>query len=233
MMFKNKKTIHTACVFFIIAEICLSFLIQATSNCTEGLQFASVALACVFCFLSIGKGKSYIFTQAGLIATVFADFFLVVLSPRNQLGGMICFSFAQIFYFLRLYSEDRSSKSRSIHLTVRAILSATAIVATALVLGENTDALAVVSVFYYANLILNVIFSFAVPKSFTIFVIGLICFVLCDTIIGLTNIAPYLPAVGDFVSDLLSTLEFDPAWMFYVPSQTLIAMSVLPKITKE
>ena len=111
-MIKNRKLIFAACAVFSAVEIYLSYLIQTTSARVNPIQYSAVLLACIFCFLSVEKSKSYIFTQAGLIATVCADYFLVHILEMDQLSGMIRFAFAQIFYFLRLYFEETDIKRK-------------------------------------------------------------------------------------------------------------------------
>lgn len=229
-MIKSKKILFPACALFIAAEIYLSYLIQISAG--DGVilpQYISVILACLFCFISIEKTKTYFLTQGALIATVCADYFLIYVPERQQLYGMLCFSVAQLLYFLRIYLDDESKKRKKAHLILRFAVSVLGIAATILVLGEKSDAVALVSVFYYANLVLNLIFSFIQFKSSKLLAIGLLCFLLCDTVIGLANIGPYFQIEEDsFIAKLLDP-GFDPAWMFYVPSQALLAMSVLPK----
>ena len=151
------------------------------------------------------------------------------LQPQNKLGGMIFFSLAQIAYFVKIYLDDENKIRRKVHLMLRAVLSTVAVVATFLVLGQNADLVAVVSVFYYANLILNLVFSFILFKKAPFMAIGFLCFILCDTVIGLANMKPYLPLPeGSFIYKILYP-GFDPAWAFYVPSQALLATSLIHK----
>lgn len=227
-MLKNKKIIIPACILFICIEAVLGYLIQKGSHeLVYARQYFSVILAALFCLLSAEKSKSYIFTQLALFATVGADYFLVHLKAQDKLSGMLCFAIVQIFYFLRLISEDENKKRRTVHIILRASLSLVAICITLLVLNKKADALAIVSVFYYANLILNTVFAFISYKRSPLLAIGLLCFLLCDTVIGFENIGPYLQIPADsFIHKLLNP-GFDPAWAFYVPSQALLSMSIL------
>ena len=102
-----------------------------------------------------------------------------------------------------------------------------------MVLGENTDALALVSMFYYANLILNIVFAFFNFKKSWVLIFGLICFLICDTFIGVSNMVAYINLENNpFLYTLLNP-GFNAAWAFYVPSQTLLAISLLPEKTKK
>jgi hypothetical protein len=146
---------------------------------------------------------------------------------------MICFSVTQITYFLRIYFEDENQTRKKVHLVLRASLSLIILISTCLVLGKQTDVLALVSIFYYVNLVLNIVFSFFNFKNSWIFTIGLICFVICDTFIGLANIGPYIDLHNNpFLLKLLNP-GFNVAWAFYVPSQTLLAISLLPNKLKK
>jgi hypothetical protein len=157
-----------------------------------------------------------------------ADWFLVVTKPMEQLTAMIFFSVTQICYFLRLYISEDNAKKRALHCIIRASLVAIALALTFIVLKDKTDALSLVSLFYYANLIMNIIAAFAQFKKFPILAIGLLLFLMCDTFIGLDVMAKsYIPIQdGSFLHSVLHS-GLNIGWIFYVPSQALIAISLL------
>ena len=228
---KNTILLTLSCIF-VLVEMHLCNLIQTTSP-PNAIQYLSVILACLFCILFAEKTKSYAFTQLALVFTVFADFFLVYLERPNKLFAMICFSVTQIAYFLRIYFEEENKTLKKVHLILRVALSLIILIATSFVLGENTDALALVSMFYYVNLMLNIAFSFFNFKKSWIFTLGLICFILCDTFIGLASLGAYVDLSNNqFLLKLLNP-GFNVAWAFYVPSQTLLAISLLPDKIKK
>ena len=232
---KNNKKIFfiSMCAMFFATQGILGYYIQNPMfSSSNSFQYTSVALACAFCLIFAERSYSYLFTQLALIFTLCADYFLVYHTTPFQLEGMICFCFAQAAYFLRIYFEHESSLRRRVHLILRAVISIGAMLGAYIVLGEATDPVAVVSVFYYANLILNLVFSFISFKKAPIMAIGFLCFLLCDTFIGLANIGPYLTfPEGSFIHKLLDP-GFDPSWAFYVPSQALLAMSLLHRKIK-
>ena len=231
-MLKNKRLLIALSLAFVIIEIALGIIIQ-TPHSNNYIQYFAIALACVFCSIFFEKSKSYLFTQIALIFTVLADFFLVYLYPIEQLNGMIFFAGTQIAYFLRIYFEEQNAKIRKIHLRTRIIASIVAIVATFIVLGKNTDALAIVSIFYYANLILNIVFAFINFKNEQILAIGLVFFVICDTFVGFGSIGPYMTlSEGSLIYKILNS-GVNVAWIFYVPSQMLLAISLLPNKIKK
>lgn len=232
IMLKSKKVLIPSVIIFCVIEATLGVLLQRAPY-GYYYSFYSVVLACVFFILFAERSLSYILTQVALIATICADYFLVLLFAKDKLTAMIFFAVVQIAYFLRIYLEDESKKRRVWHIASRVILSVIGAVLTYSVLGPATDALALVSIFYYANLILNVVFAFLSFKRHSVLAIGLFLFFLCDTVIGLSLLNLYFPISQD--SSLYAIIHpgFDLAWAFYLPSQTLIALSLLPKRLKK
>lgn len=226
-MLKNKKAIIIALSSFLAIQSVLFVLVQTTKGeIHDVVSFAVVVLSALFMLLCIQRSKSYILMQIGLICTVFADLFLVVIDPMIQLPAMVFFSGTQICYFLRIYFTT-SKKEKLIHLILRASLIVIIQIITVIVLKEKTDALSLVSMFYYTNLVLNVVFAFIHFKKLPLFAIGLVLFLLCDTIIGLDIMAEsYITGKAlETFNSILTGLNW--AWVFYVPSQALLGISLL------
>lgn len=214
---------------FVAAEITLGILLQVQhGRAVTVCSYASVILACLFFLLFASRSVAYFSTQLGLFCTVGADFFLVWLPERQQLPAMLFFSVAQLAYFARLYAADTNAKRRRLHILLRLALSVLILPVTALVLREDTDAVALVSMFYYVNLIVNIVFAFWQIERPPLFAVGLLLFLCCDTLIGLAYLDAYFPLSTDSLIWRITHLGFDPAWAFYVPSQSLIALSLLP-----
>ena len=230
-MCKRKAFLLVASILFILIEATLGYLIQTA----EGLVahcYSAVVIACYFFLLFAEKSPTFWLTQIGLFYTVCADWFLVVLVPMRQLTAMLFFSVTQLAYAVRLYLDSSSRRRRMLQIWVRAALSVFAIVLTASVLQGSTDPLALVSLFCYATLIGNVIFAFAQGKRNLLFAIGLLFFLCCDTLIGLSCLGQYFPIAEDSMLYTVINPGFNLAWAFYVPSQALIALSLLPKKLK-
>lgn len=223
----NRKTLLITGLFIII-EIILGILIQFSHHTLHiVLCYSSVVLACVFSFVFITK-KDFFLTQLGLLFTVFADLFLVVITPMLQIPAMICFSITQMCYFLRLYLNENSKKEKLIHIITRITTSILIIIITIIVLKEKTDFLSIISTFYYANLLINIIFAFRKSNKSILFPIGLLLFSLCDLQIGIKILNDsYINVSNNIILEFLSDPPFNFAWLFYVPSQTLIALSVI------
>lgn len=229
-MIKNKKTLIASLSVFIAVEAILGYLLQtANGELIPYFCFSSVVLACLFCTAFAEKSKAYLLTQLALVCTVCADFFLLITPVREQFIAMIFFSITQLAYFIRLYVYDENKTRKVWHISIRAFLSLLAITMTLVVLGESADAVAIISMFYYANLIANIIFAFAQFRQNQIFAIGLLLFAMCDALIGFAFLDEYMAISPDSVIYKIIHPGFDLAWAFYLPSQVLLSISLLPK----
>lgn len=227
-MRRNKRLLAAAVLLFLCVAYALAVLLQITEEpAVSYYSFGLVVLCCLFCALFAEKSPAYGLTQLALFTTVCADYFLVYSDNVHPLPAMLFFSVTQLCYFGRLYLTDSCPKRRRVQLFLRVGLSAFALLLTVLILGESTDALALVSMFYYANLILNVIFAF-VGRQDTLLAIGLLLFLLCDTCVGLGNLYAYLP-VNEAALNRVLYGYCNLAWVFYSPSQVLLALSLLPR----
>ena len=143
---QTRKIIPFIC--FLIAESILYYFILTAGGQTLVItSYASIVL----CFLFALQGiKTRPLMVAGLLCTVGADFCLVICSPIEQLWGMVFFLGAQTLYAIQLHKQQKNN----IILLIRMILNVVAALVAVLVLKENLDALAMVSVCYYANLIM-------------------------------------------------------------------------------
>ena len=234
-MAKTKKTLFLLTIDFLLIEIIMAFLMNNVSGMFSVFAYAYIVCAAIFCALFKEKTTDYIFTQLGLIATLAADFFLVLLPVQDRLPGMICFSAVQIFYFLRIYFADKSKTRRLVHLILRIVLSVGIVAVTLAVVGIYADPVIVVSMFYYVNLLLNAIFAFIDFGSSGIFAIGLLCFIVSDTVIGFHELDDYIGAqpIVEEVMVQIKRSKIDLIYGFYLPAQAFIAMSPAHKLFKK
>lgn len=228
-MLKHKNILAGAVVLFLLVEYALAVLLQITEEpAVSYYSFALVVLCGLFCALFAEESAVYGFTQAALVTTACADYFLVLSDNVRPLPAMLFFSVTQLCYFGRLYVTDGCQKRRRVHLYLRAGVSLAALLITVLMLGGDTDALALVSMFYYANLILNVAFAFVGWRQSPLLAVGLLLFLFCDTCVGIGNLYVYLP-VNEAVLNRVLYGYCNLAWVFYSPSQVLIALSMLSR----
>lgn len=203
---------------FLLIEFTLFVLLLSFGGM---LRVACEYAAIVLCFAFAIFNRASLWIICGLACTVAADFFLVVCAPAQQLWGMVFFSVTQIFYGIFL----QRAQKRKVFLLIRLLLIVAAEIAAIAVLGEKLDALAAVSMFYYANLTASIIQAFACFSKQKWFAVALVLFLLCDTVIGLqAAVGAYLPISENTLIYKIIFMDFHLSWFFYLPSQVLIAM---------
>lgn len=226
----NKKHFLVATTLFVVAQIILSIFIQKTGDITYGiLTVSSVTLACVFVIINYNKSRFNFIMIIALVNTLIADLFLsrLFLFDTTQFVAMCFFVVVQACYFLIIYDRHNSQNAKIAHLIIRIIISLVAVVLTIVVLGDKVNGLVIITMLYFANLLLNLIYSFIQIKKSILLPIGLLFFVLCDICIGLHVIDTTMMTIPP--TSLLYPIVhsgINLAWAFYVPSQTILALSV-------
>ena len=207
-------------VFLLIEMMLYCFILATGGTVLVACEFAAIVLCFVYALIRAGKRDMLL--VSALACTVGADFCLVVRDPIERLWGMVFFLAAQTLYAVKLH---RTVRGRALLIVRIALVAAAAIIALA-VLRERTDALALVSMTYYASLIANILVSARRIKTAPLLFIGFVPFLLCDTVIGLQVAADaYLPiAEGSRFYNILF-VNFNLAWFFYLPSQVCLALS--------
>ena len=220
-MIRNDKIKKIITLIFICIEF-ISFILILTigENIQKIIQFSAIILCFLYSLINLKKDS--LFFSIGLMFTVMADLCLVVCNPIERLGGMIFFLIVQTLYFVKIHS----SKKSKIILSVRFGLIGLIELIGYLVLKNSMDLLVIVSLAYYVMLIMNIIESFIDFKDNKILPIGLVLFVLCDTVIGLQVMSDlYLKLNEASIIYKLIFSGFDLAWFFYLPSQVLISLN--------
>lgn len=215
----DRKQEATLTFCFVGISCVLYFFILTTGGLSLTLTSYTAIIGCFVFALSRGQNK---FIIGGLACTVGADFFLVVCNPIQQFWGMVFFLGAQSLYAAMLHL----SRPGKIFVIIRIALIAVAEAITVAILKGNTDPLAAISICYYVNLIFNIVMAFLQFKRYRLFAIGLVFFLLCDTVIGLQVMSSsYLPIPDGSLLDKILSVPFNLAWLFYLPSQVLISLS--------
>ena len=219
---KNNKRKILLTLFLMTEAVLYGLILTSGGKLLIWSEYISIILCFLFSLFCFQKPLLI----GGLALTLCADFCLVICDPIQQLWGMVFFLGAQTFYAAHLHVYDK----RASLLIIRLVLTIAGLGIALLVLGENVDALALVSIAYYANLIMNLIVSATQWKKCKLLPIGFLLFILCDTVIGLQVASMgYLPiAEGSFLHKLIF-MPFNLSWFFYLPSQVLIALSCLRK----
>ena len=210
---------------FLVLELILYYLIlTAGGDLLRWSSYISIILCFIYAVCNLRKSNWLL--VGGLLFTVCADTCLVYCQPMEQLWGMVFFLCAQTLYCRYLHR----SKANTLTLTIRMILIAIAEVICVIVLRNKTDALVVISICYYVNLIMNIVDAFLRRKAQSLLPVALVLFLMCDTVIGLQVASGgYLPiSEGTWLHSLLFC-GFNLSWFFYLPSQVFIALSTQKK----
>ena len=206
---------------FLLAELGLYYLVlTAGGKVLVASSFGAIVLCFLFALSQTGKGNRLV--VAGLGCTVLADFCLVICDPIQRLWGMVFFLGTQILYAAKLHRVKKNKRL----LILRCLLTVAAAGMAVLVLGEKTDPLALISLCYYANLAVNILAAFGSFRKNRLLAVGLVLFLLCDTVVGLQVASDlYLPIAEGMLLHRILFSGFNLAWFFYLPSQVLIALS--------
>ena len=230
-MEKSKSCLKPVALAFVLTEFVLGVLVQLIGGDIKRiLCFSSVALSLVFSIIILNKSSERVTTSLALLFTVVSDVFLVLCSPPKRIVAMLSFSAVQICYFLRLYLNTNEKREKTRHLAIRCLLIFAFMLACALVLWDGCDALSLISVFYFANLLTNLIVAFLKKGESILFPLGLLCFALCDLFVGFSVMSElYFEFAEGTIFYNLANPPLDLVWIFYVPSQTLIPLSLITK----
>ena len=213
---KNKKDILLICFLF-LETILYYFILTSSGKLLIWSEYSAIILCFLFALVNF---KSPLMI-AGLAMTLGADFCLVICEPIQQLWGMVFFLMAQTFYAIKLHRQGLCKGL----LIARLGASVAAVIISFSVLRENADALALVSMCYYVNLIMNLICAFARFRDNKWMAIGFVLFLLCDTVIGLQVAAGgYLPIPEGSMIHRIIFSGFHLSWFFYLPSQVMLAL---------
>lgn len=231
----RKKYVTPAIIIFSIIEIILlGFVLFGISPYRRYCSYGTVCLSFAFslCFISY-KNKNYLI-QFALFFTIIADFYLVLLKSDEKLIAMISFSIAQIFYAAEIHKKTIKEKPRKIFLYFRIFAILIAEFLCFVVLKNKVDFLSLISLFYFANLLITTAQAFYNFKHSKLFAIGLLLFILCDIVIGLQGLfTMYFDLNSNLLIYKIIFSRYNLAWHFYVPSQTLIAITAAVQLKKK
>lgn len=192
----------------------LALDLTGQGGATIWLKYAGVLLCLAFSLWCALRGGDRLVPPA-LALTALADLFLLVLDRWYPLGVVI-FLFAQSAYLIRL----RLASGRA-WWPVRAgvpLLAALALYA----LGQAT-ALDLLAGLYFSQLAVNAVLAWTQPgRRWRLFALGLSLFICCDLCVGAFNSPGLVPAGAYRFAQV-------GMWLFYLPSQVLIALSALPE----
>lgn len=174
------------------------------------VKYAGVLLCLAFACRAAARGGDRLVPPA-LALTALADLFLLVLNRYYPLGVAI-FLAVQTLYLLRLRRAGADSA-----LWLRAGLAL--VLALAVYALELASPLNLLVCLYFSQLLSNACLAWTVRgRRWRRFALGLALFVGCDVCVGLFNLPGLVPGA-------LYQFARVGMWLFYLPSQVLIALS--------
>ena len=224
---------------FCVVEAILLSLILFTDFYTTYVCFSVIITCFLATFIFIKDAKFNFLVSIALLFTVISDFFLVVLFSYHpheffQSLAVTTFSVTQLCYFAYLIVNTSGSQIQR-HITIRIITCVVAIVLPIFILQDSANYLALITMFYFANLLVSTAYAFRNYKKSPLFAIGLLFFVLCDIFVGMKmghGVFFNIPENSFWYK--LFFCDFNFMWLFYTISQTLIVLSLkYNKLEKE
>lgn len=179
---------------------------------TISIKYAGVLLCLAFSLLGASKGGDKLVPLA-LALTAGADWFLLVRNDHYA-AGIVLFLCVQTVYLVRL---RRAGAGSAYPLRTGLALGA----GLAVYAAKMASPVNLLAALYFSQLLSNTALAWTLKGArWRTFALGLTLFVGCDACVGLFNALP--PA-----SPLYPAVSIG-MWLFYLPSQVLIALSALP-----
>lgn len=169
----------------------------------------------------------------GMFITIIADLCLIILDFFTL--GVLLFTLVQITYSVRY--TNKNIKVTLINFFIIFIFIAFGY-GIAILFIEEISILLPISLFYGICLLVSVIKAIKASnnnlytsKSKHMIVFGMVLFLLCDTCVALSNITMIFPLSG-YIMTSLSAIASLLIWVFYLPSQLLLALSGNGRISR-
>lgn len=220
---KRMNLIFIACLSVIEVAFFILILFFGNLPNMHVVSYISIVVCFLFSLFFVFQSHKYLI-PIGLFFTLLADLFLILLGDEElRVYGMLFFMMVQFIYGFYLLKHDLKHKTPT--LIIRISLTVVLLGIGIFVLKEKTDFLSVFSLIYLANLVSNIIACCFNLKRYYLFFIALLLFFMCDIYTGLVIAdGTYLHYVENGFFYHLVNLDFNITWLFYIPSQTLIAI---------
>ena len=212
-MERKKFTAAFLIVEGILYALFLSMDLTALRGQTVPIKYSGILLCLGFALLARVKWGGDWLVPLALALTAGADWFLLVRGDHYALG-IALFLCVQTVYYLR---QRRAGVPAAYPLRAGLALVA----GLGLYLLNLATPVNLLAGLYFSQLLSNTILSWTRPgRRWRLFALGLTLFVGCDTCVGLFNA---LPAASPLYPAVAVGM-----WLFYLPSQVLIALTALP-----
>lgn len=230
----SKRVLLISLVCFLVIEAILFALILFIPSVTNINPFCYISI--VMCFLFGGflflshRSKFALLVVIALFFTVVSDTFLVLLNKylcvTTQSLGMSSFLLVQVAYFFAIWILTKDKRELWANIITRSALFIVLEVVGIIILRSSFNYLTFISLLYFANLLTNIVFAFFHVKEKPFLAIGLLLFIGCDLFIGLQALCDMLGISSSSVFYQIVYYPFNFSWLFYLPSQVLLACSI-------
>lgn len=223
----RQKRGHTlyGTIVFCIAGVCLQLLyllIYPTGDACRRLEYALVLVCLGYSLYAHSLDVEGCLCVTALAFTAAADFFLVALRDAQFIPGVAMFAVAQLCWAGRLlYLEE--GRRRLTHLASWAC-TAGALAIVSIVVARGADPLLLLCAVYFSLLLTTVLFSWLTPKNL-LFALGMTLFLGCDLFVMANNAGCYMDIAAMPLLQSMNAIPFNMIWLFYGPSQMLLALS--------
>ena len=200
----------------------LFLLLYPSGDLCRLFEYALVLACAAFACAYRNETTDGLLTLMALLLTAGADLFLVALKEAQWIPGMAVFCFAQLFWALRLLLMEEGRR-RFIHVLIWALTCGTLLI-VAVIATRGGDALLLLCTVYGSLLLTTVFFGWLTPRN-RLFTLGMTLFLGCDIFVAVNNAALYLDLGAYPLLKTLHDIPFNMMWLFYGPSQMLLALS--------
>lgn len=218
------------------------------------LKFTVIIICFCYAFFSKSNNKSISYSlKTAMFFTLISDLFILILD--YYIYGVLTFIIVQLLYNYRIschnskYEVQQQKESAAIgnnkakemfvnrtwfifiSRMIIQLLIASCICLILYLSGVELELLLVASLIYFTGLIINTIRAvIAVSRGekepgMRLFAAGLLLFVMCDINVGLFNLTRFI-SIPEETYLLIYNISSVLMWVFYAPSQALIALSV-------
>lgn len=227
---RNLILIISIITLIVVESVFFYFILTLPLYKKYTVRYLAIVIAILFSLTYLKINKKIALASLGFALTGVADYFLAYSNPIQELSGVTLFCAVQLAYFAYLFLLQEEKKSRIIHLVLRIMVVVIAQVVLRIVVGERVDTLSKRSLFYIANLVVNLIIAITLKNKHPLFALGLALFLCCDIVVGLNSaIGVYIDIPRNNIFYKIAFSDFDFAWFFYLPSQVIIAISIMLK----
>ncbi len=227
MITPNKRVLASFLTLETVLYILILFVSLPLRSGT--IHYASILLVALLSWTVKDSSPRLAFIRGAMLFTVFAALFLTYLRVEQWLGTVL-FACAQLAFAGRLIHDETR---RFLWIGVRLIFVLFVFAIGLIVVKDAADLLFFTALFYYANLLGNAFHALVRFSKVKLFAIGLLLYIGCDTLVGLSQSAGYITIAPTSLWYYLLHFPIDLVWFFYLPSQILLVVSSISWISSK